>query len=183
MVKHGNRSASGRSGSSDVLDQLGIGFDVEPAILTRCLDELGITFLFAPRFHPGLGRLARCGASFRSGRSSTWWARSATRPVPLINWWAFRTKITHAAWRKCWRKRRVLRRALVVTGSDGLDEVTLAGPTQVQIVEAGQVSEQVWTRDDFGLQAVSAAELRRLGSRGKRAADAATVRGRARAGA
>src|SRR5437764_4146841 len=46
VVKHGNRSASGRSGSSDVLDQLGIGFDVEPAILTRCLDELGITFLF-----------------------------------------------------------------------------------------------------------------------------------------
>ena len=73
-------------------------------------------------------------------------------------------------------------RALVVTGSDGLDEVTLAGPTQVQIVEAGQVSAQVWTRDDFGLPAVNAAELA-SGSRGKRAADAATVRGRARAGA
>jgi anthranilate phosphoribosyltransferase len=53
-----------------------------------------------------------------------------------------------------------LRRALVVTGSDGLDEVTLGGPTRVRIVEAGQVSEQVWTRNDFGLQAVSAPELR-----------------------
>src|SRR4051812_48820821 len=59
VVKHGNRSASGRSGSSDLLGQLGIAFDVEAAVLSRCLDELGITFLFAPRFHPGLGRIAR----------------------------------------------------------------------------------------------------------------------------
>jgi anthranilate phosphoribosyltransferase len=57
-----------------------------------------------------------------------------------------------------------LRRATVVTGSDGLDEVTLAGPTRVRIVEAGRVSEQLWTQSDFGLAAVNAAELRVSGS-------------------
>ena len=138
-------------------DQLGVAVDVEPAILTRCLDELGIMFLFAPSFHPGLGRLARCGASFRSGRSSTWWVRSATRPVPIISWWAFRTSSLTPHGGEPGPPR--LRRALVVTGSDGLDEVTLAGPTRVQIVEPGPVREQVWGREEFGLQPVRAAEL------------------------
>ena len=143
-----------------MLDQLGIGFDVEPAILTRCLDELGITFLFAPRFHPGLGRLARVRSQlpFRTIFNLVGPLCNPASPTHQL------VGVPHEAHAR--RMAEVLaqtprlRRALVVTGSDGLDEVTLAGPTQVQIVEAGQVSEQVWTRDDFGLQAVSAAELR-----------------------
>ena len=56
VVKHGNRAATGRSGSSDVLERLGVAVDVETSVLRHCLDELGIAFLFAPRFHPGLRR-------------------------------------------------------------------------------------------------------------------------------
>ena len=55
VVKHGNRAASGNSGSSDVLSALGVAADPGPEELARCLGELSIAFLFAPRFHPGLG--------------------------------------------------------------------------------------------------------------------------------
>src|SRR5262249_53884885 len=58
VVKHGNRAASGRSGSSDVLERLGVAVDSDPALLRCALDEIGITFLFAPRFHPGLKGVA-----------------------------------------------------------------------------------------------------------------------------
>ncbi len=58
VVKHGNRASSSRSGSSDVLSALGIATDLEPVALRRCLAELNITFLLAPRFHPGLARVA-----------------------------------------------------------------------------------------------------------------------------
>ena len=58
VVKHGNRAATGRSGSSDVLAALGVATDLEPALSRRCLAELKIAFLFAPRFHPGLARVA-----------------------------------------------------------------------------------------------------------------------------
>ena len=54
VAKHGNRSASGNSGSAEVLTELGVAIEAEPAVLSRCLAELGITFLFAPRFHPAL---------------------------------------------------------------------------------------------------------------------------------
>lgn len=54
VAKHGNRSASGNSGSAEVLTELGVTIDAEPPVLLRALDELGIAFLFAPRFHPAL---------------------------------------------------------------------------------------------------------------------------------
>ena len=58
VAKHGNRSASGNSGSAEVLTELGVDVEASPATLRRCLDELGLTFLFAPRFHPALRFLA-----------------------------------------------------------------------------------------------------------------------------
>jgi anthranilate phosphoribosyltransferase len=160
VVKHGNRSASGRSGSSDVLEQLGIGYDVELAILTRCLDELGITFLFAPRFQPGLGRLARARSQlpFRTIFNLVGPLCNPASPTHQLVGVPHEDHARRMA--EVLAQTPCLRRALVVSGSDGLDEVTLAGSTRLQIVEAGQVSEEVWTRDDFGLQAVNAAELR-----------------------
>jgi anthranilate phosphoribosyltransferase len=160
VVKHGNRSASGRSGSSDVLEQLGIGYDVEPAILTGCLDELGITFLFAPRFHPGLGRLARVRSQlpFRTIFNLVGPLCNPASPTHQLVGVPHEDHARRMA--EVLAQTPCLRRALVVTGSDGLDEVTLAGSTRLQIVEAGQVNEEVWTRDDFGLQTVNAAELR-----------------------
>ncbi len=58
VVKHGNRAASGNSGSSDVLSVLGVSTEPEADLLHRSLSELGIVFLFAPRFHAGLRHIA-----------------------------------------------------------------------------------------------------------------------------
>ena len=58
VVKHGNRAATSRAGSTDVLAALGVAFDPEPEVSRRCLAEVSLAFLFAPRYHPGLARLA-----------------------------------------------------------------------------------------------------------------------------
>ena len=58
VVKHGNRACTSPSGSADVLAALGVEHDPEPAVSSRCLAEASLAFLFAPRYHPGLARLA-----------------------------------------------------------------------------------------------------------------------------
>ena len=104
VVKHGNRAASGRSGSSDVLEQLGVAFDAEPPLLRRCLDELGIAFLFAPEVPSGpRGSRRRSGGSSRSGRSSTWSGRCATRPPPRTSSSGSREKTMPGGCPRPWR--------------------------------------------------------------------------------
>ncbi len=160
VVKHGNRAATGRSGSSDVLDRLGVVVDVESSVLRQCLDELGITFLFAPSFHPGLRGVAavRRQLPFRTIFNLVGPLCNPASPthqlvgVPGDDQARLLAEVLARA--------ESIRRALVVTGGDGLDEVTLDGPTRVRVVEAGTVRELVWTRDDFGLPRVDAKELK-----------------------
>jgi anthranilate phosphoribosyltransferase len=160
VVKHGNRAASGRSGSSDVLERLGVAIDCKPDLLRRCLDDLGIAFLFAPRFHPGLKAVAaiRRQLPFRTIFNLV---------GPLCNPAAPAYQLVGVPREDHARRMAAvlaasghIRRALVVTGSDGLDEVTLDGPTRVRIVESGRVSEESWRPDDFGLRRVTAGELK-----------------------
>jgi anthranilate phosphoribosyltransferase len=160
VVKHGNRAASGRSGSSDVLRQLCVGIDVEPPVLARCLEELGIAFLFAPRFHPGLKGLAplRRQLPFRTLFNLVGpLCNPATPAYQLVGV----PREDHAALvAEVLARSGGLRRAVVVTGGDGLDEVTLDGPTIVRIVEPGAIRRKVWTASDFGLPEVHSAELK-----------------------
>jgi anthranilate phosphoribosyltransferase len=159
VAKHGNRSASGHSGSAEVLAELGIAIEAETPRLRRCLDELKITFLFAPRFHPAL----RCAAPVR-------------RQLPFRTLFNLVGPLANPA-RPEYQLLGVpserladvvaqallglgLERAAVVTGSDGLDEVTLSGPTQVRWVEAGRINSAVWTPADFGLSPVVGSDLR-----------------------
>ena len=58
VAKHGNRAMSGSAGSADVLEALGVVIELDPAVLARCLDEVGIGFLFAPAFHPAMRHVA-----------------------------------------------------------------------------------------------------------------------------
>ncbi len=78
VVKHGNRSASSKAGSADVLEQLGIRLDLPAADVARVAGEAGITFCFAAAFHPPCGTRRRPGASSGWARPSTSWARSPT---------------------------------------------------------------------------------------------------------
>ena len=150
VVKHGNRAASGRSGSSEVLEELGIAIEAEPAVLHRCLDEVGITFLYAPKFHPALKALApiRRLLPFRTLFNLTGPLVNPARPPrQLIG----APGDSLAGLMAGALVGLGIDRAAVVGGSDGLDEVTLAGPTSVRWVESGSIRLETWTPEDFGL--------------------------------
>jgi anthranilate phosphoribosyltransferase len=172
VAKHGNRSASGRSGSAEVLAELGVAIEARLAVLRCTLAELGITFLFAPAFHPALRFAAavRRQLPFRTLFNLVGPLANPARPEHQL--------VGVAGARQAELVAQALgrlgaRRAAVVTGSDGLDEVTLDGPTAVHWVEGGTIRRQTWTPADFGLPCVSAAALRVDGP----AASAALIRG------
>lgn len=160
VVKHGNRAASGRSGSSDVLAALGVAVEAEPAVLQRGLAELGIAFLFAPRFHPGLRGVAavRSQLPFRTIFNLVGPLCNPASPAfQLVGV----PDAAHAGrMAEVLARTSSIRRAAVVRGSDGLDEVTLAGETHVLLVEGGRITERTWTVADFGLPAASTEGLR-----------------------
>jgi anthranilate phosphoribosyltransferase len=159
VVKHGNRAASGKTGSADVLGAMGVAVDVDPAVMRRSLDELSIAFLFAPRFHPGLRAIAplRRQLPFRTIFNLVGPLCNPAEPthqlvgVPSPGDARRMAEVLAAS--------DLIRRALVVTGSDGLDEVTLDGLTHVLIVEHETIREENWTPDGFGLARVRASEL------------------------
>lgn len=159
VVKHGNRAVSSRSGSADVLAALGVRIDCEAATARHCLERIGMAFCLAPLFHPrlrhvgevrrrlGVRTLFNClgplanpaGASYQLlgvGRAE-WLDRMAAAVMRLGT-----------------------RRALLVCGREGLDEVSLAGPTLVREVTAKATTAYEWTPDDFGLVPCRLDELR-----------------------
>ncbi len=162
VAKHGNRSATGRSGSAEVLTELGVAIEAEPERLRRCLAELGITFLFAPAFHPALRHAAsvRKSLPFRTLFNLVGPLANPARPEYQLVGVAGQAQANLVAGALV---RLGIRRASVVTGGDGLDEVTLDGPTRVLWVEAGVVSERTWTPEDFNLPRVQAGSLRVAG--------------------
>lgn len=160
VVKHGNRAASGTSGSSDVLSALGIGVDVGPLVQEECFRELGLAFLFAPRYHPGL----RVVASVRSQlpfRTLFNLVGPLCNPAsPGYQLVGVPREVQAELMAGALAGQPHLRRAVVVTGSDGLDEVTLDGPTRIRVIEDSKIRLDVWHPRDFGLETVLAQDLR-----------------------
>ena len=158
VVKHGNRAVSGRTGSADVLAALGVTVGGDARSARRCLDAVGMAFCFAPHFHPALHRVA--GVRRRLGvRTLFNWlgplANPARAPYQLLG-------VGRAA--KLDRLADALarlgtRHALLVCGRDGLDEVSLSGPTLVRQVRDGTVVALEWTPEDFGLEPCRLDEL------------------------
>jgi anthranilate phosphoribosyltransferase len=159
VVKHGNRSATSRAGSSDVLSALGLAHDPEPEVSRKCLSEVSLAFLFAPRYHAGLARLAsvRRSLPFRTVFNLIGpLCNPASPPYQLIG----APDDTRAGLlAEVLARQAHIRRAVVVAGGDGLDEITLDGPTAVRLVESGRVECARWGPDDFGLATQSAGSL------------------------
>ena len=170
VVKHGNRAATGRSGSSDVLSALGVAADLEPDLSRRCLAELKIAFLFAPRFHAGLGPASHpSGVNSRSERSSTWSARSATRPVPSHQLVGVPNEIQAEL------LAQVLARQAHISARRGGHRVRRTGRGDARRPDPGarrssraQVRREVWEPEDFGLPAPWRRRDQGPRSRGKR---------------
>lgn len=158
VVKHGNRAASSKSGGADVLEALGVAIDLGPEDVARCVEEVGVAFCFAPVFHPAL----RFAAAPR---------REIAIPTvfnilgPLTNPAAPGANLIGCAFEELMPVMAevfALRglSALVVRGSDGLDEITMTGPTRVLRVSGGRVDEDEITPGDFGMDTCSIEELR-----------------------
>jgi anthranilate phosphoribosyltransferase len=158
VVKHGNRAASSHSGSADVLAALGVTIECSPATARRCLDEAGLAFCFAPHFHPCLRHVAGVRRQLRlrtlfNGLGPL--ANPASAPYQLLG-------VGRSDWLDPLAgalARLGMRRAYVVCGRDGLDEVSLCGPTLVREVRGSTVLAREWTPEDFGLESCSPAEL------------------------
>jgi anthranilate phosphoribosyltransferase len=162
VVKHGNRAQSSRSGSADVLAALGV--DIEgPAVGTRhCLEQAGLAFCLAPRFHPALKQVA--GVRRRLGVHTLFNCLG-----PLLNPAGAAHQLVGVG-RMEWLDRMAeallrlkTKHTLLVCGRDGLDEVSLCSSTLVREVRDGRIHSLEWTRDDFGLPACRREELRARG--------------------
>ena len=158
VAKHGNRSVSSRCGSADVLEALGVAVSLDEAAVARCVDDVGIGFLFAPAMHPAMRHAApvRMQLGVRTvfnmlgpltnpaGAALQVIGVYDGRIVPLVA----RALASLGS-----------RRALVVHGCDGMDEITLAGATQYAEVRAGKLRHGQVHPSDFGVPTAEAAAL------------------------
>jgi anthranilate phosphoribosyltransferase len=165
VVKHGNRAASGNSGSSDLLTALGVAIGPELPDLRRSLSELNIAFLFAPGFHPGLRHVApvRRQLPFRTVFNLVGPLCNPASPTHQV---VGTPEGRHAdLLAEVLSRLPHIERAAVVSGADGIDEVTLDGPTHVRLIEGRSVKRLAWYPEDFGLAPSSALVLRVEGPR------------------
>ena len=159
VAKHGNRAVSSRSGSADVLKCLGINIDASLPTVERCIEEVGIGFLFAPLMHKAMKHAAvvRKELGFRTIFNLL---------GPLTNPAGARVQLLGVFDSK-WVSplAEVLRdlgshRALVVHGFDGLDEITLTGETQVAELKSGDITTFSINPKDFGYSLCSTEDLK-----------------------
>lgn len=151
VAKHGNRAASSKCGSADVLAALGVNLDLTPEQVGQCIEALGIGFLFAPKFHPAMKYAI--GPRRELGQRTIFnLLGPLTNPAgathQLIG--VYDPALTEPL-------ARVLgelggRAAMVVHGYGGLDELTTAGPNRVSHLRDGQVASYELEPGEFGLQ-------------------------------
>jgi anthranilate phosphoribosyltransferase len=159
VAKHGNRSISGQCGAADVLESLGIKLVADPEQMGRSIREIGIGFLFAPALHPAMkhAQPARRDLKIRTvfnllGPLTN--PAGATRQLVGAPSEAAADLMAKAL------ASLGVARALVVHGSDGMDEITLTGSTVALEVRAGAISHYDLNPSDFGRPTATLEELR-----------------------
>jgi anthranilate phosphoribosyltransferase len=159
VVKHGNRAVSSRSGSADVLAALGVMVEADADRARRCLDAAGMAFCFAPHFHPALRHVGpvrrqlrirtffNCLGPLANPAGASYQLLGVGHPdlLDLLAGAAAHLQARHA---------------LLVCGRDGLDEVSLCGPTLVREVSGNVIRRWEWQPEDFGLPRCTLDELR-----------------------
>jgi anthranilate phosphoribosyltransferase len=150
VAKHGNRSVTSKCGSADVMEALGVNITLPPTRIAECLKEVGIAFLFAPAMHSAMKyvqparRELRLRTVFNLLGPLTNPAHASAQVVGVYSD-DLVEKLAEAL------SMLGLRRALVVHGSDGLDEITISGSTRIAEVRDGQVHTYEVTPEEFGL--------------------------------
>jgi anthranilate phosphoribosyltransferase len=151
VAKHGNRSISSAAGSADLLEALGVRVTATPEEAAWSIREIGLGFLFAPAFHPAMKHAQPVRRELKM--------RTVFNLLgPLANPARAQFQIVGAPSPEAARlmaealSELGTRRALVVHGHDGLDEISTTGPTDVFEVTTGAVIKHVWTPGDFGIK-------------------------------
>ena len=151
VAKHGNRSATSKCGSADVMEALGVNIQLPPERVAACLENVGIAFLFAPAMHSAMKyvhparRELRLRTVFNLLGPLTNPARATCQVVGVYSA-DLVEKLAEAL------SMLGLHRALVVHGSDGLDEITITGATRIGEVREGQVHTYEVRPEEFGLK-------------------------------
>jgi len=154
VAKHGNRAITSRCGSADLLEALGVRIDLEPAAVERVLQDHGLCFMFAPKFHPAMrnamGPRRELGIrtvfnilgplTNPAGAQGQLLGVFAPEMVPLFLQVTDRLGLEHA---------------MIVHGQVGMDEICLCGPTLVGELSDGEAREYVLRPEDFGLHRAS----------------------------
>jgi anthranilate phosphoribosyltransferase len=158
IAKHGNRSATSRSGSADVLEALGVGIELGPEEVARCIDEVGFGFMFAPRHHSATShvRPAREGLGVRTvfnflGPLTN--PAGATRQLVGVADRKYQETIAEAL------IGLGVQRAMVVSAEDGVDELALSATTRVIEVFEGRTAEWFVEPGQFGLAPLELSEI------------------------
>lgn len=171
VAKHGNRSVTSKCGSADVVEALGVRLTLPPARVTQCLNEVGIAFLFAPAMHSAMKyvqparRELRLRTVFNLLGPLTNPAHASAQVVGVYSN-GLVEKLAEAL------RELGLKRALVVHGSDGLDEITITGPTRIAEVRNGGVHTYEIEPEQFGFKRTPISEI----SGGDVAVNAAIIR-------
>jgi anthranilate phosphoribosyltransferase len=163
VVKHGGRAVSSKSGSADVLRELGVPIEAGPAWAQKCLERIGFAFCYAPQFHRGMAHVAELRKKL--GVRTLFnllgpLANPASAPYQLLGVGKpdlldpLAAALAHLG----------IRRAVLVCSVDGLDEVSLAAPTMVRVVRGREYETREWTPADFGLAEVSVKAIHAKGS-------------------
>ena len=159
VAKHGNRSISSRCGSADLLEKLGVKIDASVEIIERCLQEAGIGFLFAPLFHPAM-KYAMPTRKELGLRTIFNILGPLTNPCQancqLMG--VYDEKLTETLVRVL--KALGSRRAFVVHGQDGLDEVTTTTSTKIsELTASGEIKTYLFNPEELGLKRCPPLEL------------------------
>lgn len=158
VVKHGNRAASSSCGAADLLEHLGVAIDLPPEATARVAEETGITFCFAPLYHPALKHAARTRGElgtptvFNFLGPLTNPARPAAQAVGVFHPRMAGVVAGVFAARGC--------SSLVFRGDDGLDELTTTGTSTVWVVRDGTATQTTFDPSDLGIPPARPEDLR-----------------------
>jgi anthranilate phosphoribosyltransferase len=158
VAKHGNRSISSKCGSADVVEALGVNIQLSPERAAQCLKQVGLCFLYAPNLHPAMKQVQavrrelRMRTMFNLLGPLTNPARASGQVVGVYSL-ELVEKLAEAL------SMLGLRRAVVVHGLDGLDEITITGPTRIAEAREGVVRSYEVEPEEFGMKRAPLEEI------------------------
>ncbi len=157
VMKHGSRSASGKTGSSEMLEVLGVRLDLSPVRVAEIFKECGITFFFAPVFHPAMRHVAPIRKQLGVPTTFNFLGPLANPAQPIATSLGVANPFIAPLMAAEMAARG--RTALVFRGDDGLDELTTTGKSHIWQVSGGEVREFTLDPTKFGLKRASIEQL------------------------